>query len=134
MARSANREVFLLALMLVLVFPSILTAAAVEHHGVSADSDNSRECIGCHDGTIGSNVSFYTSGGSALTEHPVFTPYNAGNRRTRLQPSFLAASRGIRFEDGEVTCISCHDIRNSRENHLIMDNGGSRLCLACHIK
>lgn len=134
MIKIYHRGTIMLALMLVFAVPSIVAAASVEHHGISADPDNSQECIGCHDGTVGNKASVCTTKCSALTAHPVFTPHDAGNARTRLQPRSLAASRGIRFEDGRVTCISCHDIRNSRENHLIMDNSGSSLCLACHIK
>jgi len=134
MKKPVFAKTLLIALLAVFVSPVILSAAAIKHHGQPADPENSYECMACHDGTTGKNVSFCTTNCSVATPHSVLVRYNAGNKKASLQPQALAVARGVRFVDGQVTCISCHDIRNPQKNHLIMDNSKSQLCLSCHIQ
>ncbi len=118
-------------------------------------------CLQCHDGSRASHVSARNAGshmpmsGSRTLNHPVGMAYDLslskdphGYRpRAALHPA-------IRLVDGQVTCISCHQIKSSAapapdlQAHL--DQGqdptctatgkltvGQRdkeLCLACHIK
>ena len=115
-------------------------------------------CLQCHDGSRASHVSVRTAGtpmpvrGSRTLNHPVGMAYDQsvskdphGYRpRAALHPD-------IRLVDGQVSCISCHQIKAGAQHasaHL--DRGrdtactattelavGQRdkdLCLACHIK
>jgi predicted CXXCH cytochrome family protein len=36
--------------------------------------------------------------------------------------------------DGQISCVSCHDLTNDEKHHLVIDNRESRLCLTCHIR
>jgi len=108
-------------------------AELVNHHGQLTDPNNSRACISCHDGSIGPDVLFCTTECDIAKGHVVFRRYPPPGKVKEFLPMAIALSRGIVFENGQVTCISCHNIRSSRPDHLVMDNRGSRLCLSCHI-
>ena len=42
--------------------------------------------------------------------------------------------KGIRLFNGKLSCVSCHDLKNSTKYNLVMDNSSSALCFSCHIK
>lgn len=38
----------------------------------------------------------------------------------------------IRLYSGRLGCGTCHSVYSKHAKHLVMDNRGSRLCIACH--
>ncbi len=53
---------------------------------------------------------------------------------SKYAPAALLPSRGIKLQNGKVTCLSCHDITNPESNHLIRVKFGGSLCKNCHIR
>ncbi|RMF83145.1 MAG: hypothetical protein D6736_22065 [Nitrospinota bacterium] len=101
----------------------------------------SRECLSCHDGAIARfpvvsvGLWRYASfSGTNLGRHPIGIDYEETRRRRgRLRPVFTLDKR-IKLIQGKVSCVSCHEPFSERNNGLVMDNWGSRLCLECHQK
>ncbi len=94
------------------------------HMGNRDDLDDQavNGCLGCHDGTIGPDIS--------RDGHKVDVLYvkgEPGKFRT-------LTDRRIVMVDGKVTCLSCHNPYKRNESHLVLSNNDSRLCLKCHIK
>lgn len=87
-----------------------------------------------------------TQGNNLTDDHPIGFSYSAvyGERATGLQTLVSAQGKGIRFYTAanRVECSSCHDphVDYSAAGNpllkpfLVMDNSGSKLCLACHNK
>lgn len=106
----------------------------------------SRLCLGCHDGTLASNVinrDFYAFGANSKgvppghfdrnSDHPVGIDYRLAQLRSRgrlKDPSMLDPA--IKLEDGYVSCTSCHNPNSPLRARLVMSNSGSRLCFSCH--
>ena len=109
-------------------------------------NQDSRLCLGCHDGTLATNIlspDLNTILGSFRGEtpknfclaqgHPVGIDYRLAqlNSKGRLRdPSMLDPA--LKLEDGQVSCISCHDPNSRLQKKLVMSNSGSRLCFSCH--
>lgn len=105
--------------------------------------DVSAECLSCHDGSIGklsvigvgnwshsSDFMEYDSG-----THPIGVSYRDAFRRdpNGFRPPSMLDER-IRLVNGQVSCISCHNLYAETPMKLVMSNKRSRLCLECHIK
>ncbi len=98
---------------------------------------SSRDCLACHDGTISSNTdiggaSWEHAGGIGLS-HPVGIPYSNSSRRGKQKyhpENSLPAE--LKLVNGRIECITCHDHYSKHKGLLVMDNRGSRMCLACH--
>ncbi|HJW80977.1 MAG TPA: hypothetical protein VJ396_01940 [Acidiferrobacterales bacterium] len=118
-------------------------------------------CLQCHDGSRASHVSVRSAGtpmpirGYQTLNHPMGMSYDRsvskdphGYRpRSALHPN-------VQLVDGQVTCISCHQLRSnaasppilearlepgkdtscSATRELTMGRHDKDLCLACHIK
>jgi predicted CXXCH cytochrome family protein len=120
-------------------------------------------CMGCHDGTValdsfgGVNGGTFIFGnaliGTNLTnDHPigaaaVWDPAHEGTRynpRLTWENSTIGGDKMGRLQDmlvnGEVesviSCITCHEPHRRGGNDFLtrVDNTGSAMCLACHIK
>ena len=127
-------------------------------------NSTSTRCMGCHDGSLGRGIKLkhpdatmvFTGHGSS--NHPVgmsYRDYAGRNPAVFVAPENL--DRRIILEDGEVTCISCHSLKDSPSHqgdgmkHMSVvgleneiDNGcmasrnltvgpnPTRLCLSCH--
>ena len=116
-----------LAALLVLLSADGVFAEKINHQGVMADPDSSaRECLSCHDGTVG-KCNFQGPHSSL----PAYPP--RGKEHEYASIATLQAS-GIRLENGRMTCISCHNLRNSGARNLIKAKHGNELCGMCHIK
>lgn len=125
----------------------------------AADSE-SAACMQCHNGNKAASIRMkhadmamnFTSHGSS--NHPVGMSYE---RYARKSPASYVASvkldSRIRLENGQVTCISCHETRqnNSHSQNVVAANnvaaaqsdctatkafttglGQTRLCMSCH--
>jgi predicted CXXCH cytochrome family protein len=123
-----NRIAFLaLAILLVPLSEDSVFAEKISHQRVTADPDSpARECLACHDGTVG-KCNFQ----GPHSKLPVYPP--RGKEREYASVASLKTS-GIRLENGRLTCISCHDLRNSGARHLIKAGQGNTICGRCHIK
>jgi len=104
----------------------------------------SRNCLTCHDGTVGPSVTLnagvwrhdgdfinFDNGGM----HPIGMSYSRMQRENRmaaLRP-LPAVDKRVRFFDGDhVGCGSCHDPYSTLPKKLVIKNERSALCLACH--
>ncbi len=105
----------------------------------------SRDCISCHDGSIGSSVELksgswrhqenfldFDKGGM----HPIGMSYEKSRMKVQkaaLKPIFMVDKR-IRFfgPEKKIGCGSCHNPFSRKKNKLVMSNVRSKLCLACH--
>ena len=113
-----------------------LSADEVEHHGSLVNSASGyQECLACHDGILAPNISPCLGPICMLkTDHPIDRHYPPPERIREFAPAVVAEATGIRFIDGRIDCISCHDLHNPDRYHLRIDERNSRLCLACHLK
>lgn len=110
-----------------------VSAEQISHHGQMVDdSGDPNDCIVCHDGIIASYARYCTSECSAVTSHSIFKDYPPRLKERYYAPVESLRVKGIRLFNGKVSCVSCHDLRQSAKYHLIMDNKGDALCLSCH--
>lgn len=113
----------------------------------------SQLCLSCHDGTValenfgGTTTGTATMGTVRATadltndlsdDHPVGMLYNpaADTELHDTGNTFGTVTVADVLGTGDtVECSSCHDVHNAGFASLLrMDNAGSVLCLACHIK
>lgn len=104
----------------------------------------SRNCLSCHDGSIGSSVKLnagqwrhsknfleHDQGGM----HPIGMIYGdlvTQNPKAMLKPLDAVDKRIRFFEGGKVGCGSCHDPYATIPKKLVIEDIQSRLCFACH--
>lgn len=118
-------------------------------------------CLHCHDGSRASHVSVRNAGtsmpirGSQTLNHPVGMVYDQSvSKDPHGYQSRAALHPDIRLVDGQVTCISCHQIKTdavpvstmqarldqgrdtscTATKELAVGQRDKDLCLACHIK
>ena len=93
--------------------------------------DNVSEyCLGCHDEDVrtgGAPVPVH-SVGSAENSHPTDILYPAEKSGYKSAEKF---DPRLVLRQGRMSCITCHDIENSR-HELVISAAGSELCIACH--
>ncbi len=95
-------------------------SGGAEHHGRSlAGMDRQSVCVECH--------TF-----EKARHHPSNVPYPPPGNEQRFTPVRQLAARGIDVQHGELTCLTCHDLRNREPWHLPVGMTQSSLCLACH--
>lgn len=134
MERNAWRVIVALVLAGGMYGGATLSAELVPHHGELVKAHGElEECICCHDGKIAKVVHFCTGDCGFNSPHQVAKRYPPPGRERTYRPIGELQAMGIELANGEITCISCHNLRNSGRYHLVMDNRGSRLCLACHL-
>ena len=93
---------------------------AGEHHGRPlVGMDRQEVCVACH--------SFRST-----RHHPSNIPYPPPGNEQRFTPVRQLAGRGIEVQNGQLTCLTCHDLRNREPWHLPVGMNQSSLCLACH--
>ena len=116
------------------LFYSTPRAGEILHHEVMADSEGSvYDCLSCHDGTIGSPVTLSTMIGNFFGNHPVNRDYPPVGKSEFYVPEEMVAIAGIKLVNGQITCITCHNLKNQKKYHLIMSMDKSDLCFNCHI-
>lgn len=118
-------------------------------------------CLQCHDGSRASHVSVRNAGtpmpvrGSQTLNHPVGMAYDQSvSKNPHGYRPRAALHPDIRLVDGQVTCISCHQIKTgaapmpamqayldqrqdtscTASKELAVGQRDKDLCLACHIK
>lgn len=123
-----------IVLILLLYFMKVgVHAEQVDHHGLTVDySDDPNDCITCHDGSIAPPARYCTVNCGFSTAHSILKDYPPRQKEQSYAPVESLQEKGIRLFNGKVSCVSCHDLKISTKNHLIMDNNGSVLCFSCH--
>jgi len=127
--------VLVLAVFCVAISAALLAIAEpVEHHGlIVEEAGTAEECISCHDGSVAGHVSYCTVKCDFRTPHVIMKHYPPLRNATSFVPREVVEAKGVRFVQGKVTCISCHNLKNQYAPHLFLDSEG-QLCLICHIK
>lgn len=123
-------NIFLLSNMLI-------HAQEVPHHDNLVNHEDPRVCLTCHSGLISQNVIPCTKNSCLLdpnSSHPIFKRYPPVGKESEFAPPAQVEAAGVKLINGEVTCISCHNLINQEEFHLVMENTRSRLCKTCHIR
>ena len=126
-----------LGLVLVLFLMISPYAQEVPHHGFLAHYDKPELCLACHDGTIAKNITPCNKDSCLFdnkSSHPVFKKYPPTGKESEYAPVFEVEAAGVTLTNGEVTCISCHNLINQQRPHLVMEDLRSRLCKTCHIR
>lgn len=140
-------------------FPTYSSTTMQSPTGQMMETDSSKMCLSCHDGTIalastvnngdiellqGPDYKFPSASTSNLIgdgtkgfsdDHPfAFVPILT-NSEIQLPPPGDA----VMLENGKVQCVSCHDphkedIDTTQRKFLVKVNQGSALCRTCHLK
>ncbi len=96
----------------------------------------SRQCLVCHDGMVAADADARPrlSGEMFSKNHPVGMAYPAHARAADELSLHTEENRDprVRLFDGIVGCESCHNVYSENRSMLVIDNLGSRLCMACH--
>lgn len=111
--------------------------------GLKIDSI-SRNCLSCHDGSVGSSVMLrasdwrhslnfikYDNGGM----HPIGMNYDKvrlKNKKSKLKPRSIVDKRISFFNHGCIGCASCHNPYSTNDKKLVIKAEGSALCFSCH--
>lgn len=121
------------ALLLLYITPD---AQEVIHHDFLVDADDPYGCLSCHDGMVAPNIIPCTVNClfNQFGSHTVFVRYPPPGKESYFAPAGQLEAMGIRLTNGEITCVSCHNLINQNKYHLVMENYRSRLCRACHIR
>ncbi len=116
---------------------------------------SSLACLSCHDGTIATDQLYGGTGDPAkkLTgdknlganlddDHPISITYatTGANGDTAFNDAVSGTLGGgslplFGTSSDQVECATCHSVHDETIGKFLrMDNGGSAMCLACHIK
>ena len=127
---------------------TLYSSATFDAVDIAQPGGVSKLCLSCHDGTVaidsfgGATGGTMVSGGRNLgidmeNDHPVSFTYDATLATTDgylADPTTLPDT--VKMFDGKMECASCHDVHNKHNNDALLNvaNGGSALCLTCHLK
>jgi len=112
------------------------------NRGVVRLDEVSIKCMSCHDAALGgettvANVDLFRSTHSNTTglTHPIGVLYAEARRKYRgaYRPLDQLPPQ-IKLYGGRVGCGTCHSPYAVGHAKLVMNNYGSNLCLACHVK
>lgn len=97
-------------------------------------------CLVCHDGksasivrpTIINSPNNLTVMKVISEKHPIGMDYEKYSASNKTLKSLDEMSQHLSLTEGRVSCITCHDPLNSRQNRLRITKTGIDLCSACH--
>jgi predicted CXXCH cytochrome family protein len=98
--------------------------------GVVRSRTTSRECVGCHDGSVAApRVELPGC-------HPIEVGYEAARLAGRgaLRPVVETPDALVLYAGTTVTCTTCHDGASPWPAHVAVTLERSRLCLGCHAR
>lgn len=111
------------------------------YNGRSPDISSSPNCANCHGDYYGGTAPSWSRGvaGVDLTDdHPISIhyPLAAEDPGFNTPPSASDGwELGPKLYNGKIECGTCHNVHNPAITPFLrMNNNGSKLCLACHIK
>lgn len=108
---------------------------AVEHHGTMVDSEGGAAyCLSCHRGRTAMYMPTYRQNYTDRS-HKIFMKFPPPEREKDFATLESVLADGIKLESGEVTCISCHNVKNQQRYHFAIETTpyAKRLCYTCHI-
>lgn len=99
----------------------------------------SRLCLGCHDGVTATESANPTASSprrfsDMRRQHPVGIRYpdrTRGKSGARLRSSRSLPQR-VRLPEGRVSCVSCHNLYETKRHRLSVPIEESELCFTCH--
>jgi|GEM_PF-4995720 len=104
------------------------STTGIFHHGKIVDGGGKASyCLQCHQK-------------KNIRSHKILVPYPPLTKKQTLTYRSLqeVLALGMKFEDGMVTCISCHDLNNQAKYHIALEsrtNGSAqKLCYICHLE
>ena len=125
----------IMSLLWWLAMPHSLIAENISHHGKSVVIDMRAEgCLSCHDGSMAESVTYCTVQCDFSTSHVIFKKYPPSRKPREFAPLTVVLAKGIRLQNGRITCVSCHDLRNQTAFHLVAGKNQENICMACHIR
>jgi predicted CXXCH cytochrome family protein len=108
-------------------------AEEIPHYGSTVDSEGSGiDCLSCHDGLIAKSVKLSVTIGNYFCGHPINRDYPPVDKPELYLPVERVTAAGIKLLNGQVTCISCHNLKNPEKPHLTVTLDKSDLCFSCH--
>lgn len=104
-------------------------------------ADNIESCGKCHNGVIAHDITVKMLGTDLRNDHPVSMEYaGIGWRDPDFRPpptpdqyNNSQFDNGIKLYNGNVECMSCHNVHDPR-NELLLRTNAETLCLTCHLK
>jgi hypothetical protein len=126
----------ILQVAVLVLFVSALHAEQLDHHGMQADSEGTAAyCLTCHDGLAAKKVVVCTTT-CTVSAHKFLAKYPPPGREKDFATQQAVQAAGIRLENGMVTCISCHDLKNLERFHFAIDSTpfARKLCYTCHVR
>lgn len=129
-----SRRLLSIALICSLLQASEVFAA--ESSPLAQPDPVSATCLGCHDGknAVQAGYCVMVEGGSGSGGHVIGNNYaQAAKLNPGLNPPRNLPAAIVLFE-GQVTCATCHGNEPHNGVPLAIDNTGSALCRACHLK
>ena len=92
-----------------------------------------KECLTCHVEGMNKGVSICLGENCLYAkDHSLMHPYPPKGKEEDYAPIRDVERLGAKFEDGKITCLSCHDLTKPPP-HLIRERERDQLCLMCHI-
>ena len=132
--RTATVAITIVTIILVVLGINLFfQAEAVEHHGYKVDIKAGRSgCLSCHDDVLAKTIPRCMPVCLFAESHPVNQAYPPPNRRNEFKPVSVTEQGGIKFVDGKIDCISCHNLLVNNRSHLRIQNRENQLCTFCH--
>lgn len=107
--------------------------------------ESSASCLTCHDGSLAPDegsamvertAGIWRHGGvSNRSSHPLGVSYRKAHlRKPHAYRQMESLPTTVRLPEGNVECVSCHNLYSKHEYLLAVTNERSRLCLTCHRK
>lgn len=100
------------------------------------------ECLACHDGTLAKAAKYRISDGNfhrvksietIKGAHPIGMDYMKFSWNKEYAPAEMLPANMV-LMDGKVGCVTCHNLLDSKEMYVVVENSSSELCFSCHKK
>ena len=131
MSRTKRNIILLLIIALTSAAALSLCGTNTFHLKYAAGILTMDECLDCHGGLMGKAVTICTGNECLYTKnHSIMSPYPPINKVREFAPESELKKAGVNFENGKITCLSCHNLTKPPP-HIIME--ADKLCTLCHI-